>query len=757
MNRFCRVVLREATRSFDREYLYRIPVDLAARVAPGCLVEAPFGAGNSGREAFVTAVLPDADTDYALKPLTRLLADRPVLLPDQIRLAAQMRGRWLCTYGDALKCMVPAAVTAVGDKRVRGVELVDPIEAAQRLADGEIDRIGQVRVIELLLECGQAPLQEVMHACQVSRSILTTLAKRELIRLVTLEVRRQGVADSDTMIVEPWQPNADQRVAIDRISASLRACDLGRDSCHEYLLFGITGSGKTEVYLQSARAAVDQGRGVLILVPEISLTPQMIGRIRSRFGNDVAVLHSRLTPAERYEQWQRILRQEVRIAVGARSAVFAPLRDIGLIVIDEEQESTYKSETHPRYHAREIARLRAREHGAVLVLGSATPSVESYQRCETGHAIRLTLGGRIGEAGLARTSIVDMRRELAEGNRSMFSRELRQALQQCLSDGRQAIIFLNRRGYAGFVLCRRCGHVVACKACSVSMTTHLDPHAIAPDRAVHLVCHYCGRISPAPATCPACGSSQIGRFGAGTQQIEEVFNREFAPYRALRMDQDTTVGRTSHARLLDQFARHEADVLIGTQMIAKGHDFANVTVVGILAADLMLGISDFRASERAFQLITQAAGRAGRGDAAGTVFIQAYNVDDYAIRLAAAQDYPGFFRQEIAYRRLMHYPPFGSICALTLSAQREPSARDKSMVLASMLKARQQAETAFQGVQIIGPARAPIHQIKGRYRWRLILKGPDLATLAACLTPVTDRFDWAGVAAAIDFDPYSLL
>ena len=573
--------------------------------------------------------------------------------------------------------------------------------------------------------------------------------------------------DHDYAPADPFPPTADQAAAIRRICEALAAGEGSDGSGREYLLFGITGSGKTEVYLQCARRAADQGRGVIILVPEIGLTPQMVSRIRSRFGANAAVLHSRLTPSERYEQWQRILRQEVQVVVGARSAIFAPLRDIGLIIIDEEQEATYKSEIHPRYHVREIARMRARSQDSVLVLGSATPSVESYHRAKAGQAILLTLPERVGQAVLPQTEIVDMRRELGSGNRSIFSQSLRRAMNEAFAAGHQAMILINRRGYAGFILCRNCGHVVKCRSCSVSLTSHLNWHYSAggsgrepgPDdpAANLLICHYCGRVSRQPTACPVCGSTRIGRFGAGTQQVEELFNQEFAPLRALRMDQDTTAGRSAHARLLDRFSRGEAAVLIGTQMIAKGHDFPNVTTVGILSADLMLGISDFRASERAFQLITQAAGRAGRGDAAGKVVIQAYNIDDYAVRHAAAQDYPGFYSQEIAYRQAMHYPPFGSLCSITLSAVQEDVARTRCQELASALKARQDSETSAPVIQMMDPARAPLYRIKDRYRWRLVLKGPDPASLANFLLPVTDRFDFGKTAVSIDIDPYQML
>jgi primosomal protein N' (replication factor Y) len=774
---FCRVVLRDATRAYDREYTYAVPPHLAPNLAPGSLVKVLFGQGNREEDAFVTAVMAASETDFYIKPIQALIGEHPVLLPDQIRLAAQMRSRYLCTYGDALRCMVPAAVSAAREKKVRMAELCDPVEAAGRLAAGELSRLNQVRVIALLLECGFAPLREIQGACQISRQALQTMEKKQLIRVFEQEARRTADDAPAATPGEPFIPNPEQERAISRIGEALGTCQQAGEGCTEFLLFGITGSGKTEVYLQCARKAADLGRGVIILVPEISLTPQMISRIRDRFGSAVAVLHSRLTPAERYGQWRRIIRQEVQVVVGARSAIFAPLQDIGLIIVDEEQEATYKSETHPRYHARDIARLRSREHGAVLVLGSATPSVESFQRTRTGQTVLLQLPNRIGSARLAETEIIDMRRELASGNRSIFSERLSQSLADAFAAGHQAIILINRRGYSGFLLCRQCGHVVKCRSCSVALTSHAggraagapgegspdskagQPAASAPGPGSGdmLICHYCGRISRPPKTCPQCGSSRIGRFGAGTQQVEALFNQTFAPRRALRMDQDTTVGRAAHARLLDSFARGEADALVGTQMIAKGHDFPNVTVVGILSADLMLGMSDFRAAERAFQLITQAAGRAGRGEAPGRVIIQAYNVDDFAVRLAAAQDYPGFFEQEAVFRKTMRYPPFGSILSVTVSSTQDGLARDKCRQFHSALKALQDAEVAWPAVQIMEPSRAPLARIKDRYRWRLILKGPDAASLTSLLHPVADRFDFGKAAAAIDVDPYQML
>lgn len=760
MDRFCQVILSEATRAFDRPFTYRIPEALRRQTDIGSLVEVPFGSGNRLAQAYVVAVVEPEETTFDVKPVQRVLSARPVLLPDQILLAEKMRFRWLCSTADALRCMVPSAVSAVGDRSLRFAALVDPEEASSRLLDGEINRLGQYRVIELLLECSQAPVQEIMSACQVSRSVLSTLAKNGWIHFFRQVVARDNLSDEPVEHQDAFNPNLDQAAAIHQIIQTLDADESGRspDSPAEYLLHGVTGSGKTEVYLQTAQAAIDRGRGVIILVPEIALTPQMIQRIQSRFGSSIAVLHSRLTPSQRYEQWQRILREDVRLVVGARSAVFAPLRQIGLIIVDEEQESSYKSETHPRYHAREVARMRAKAHGAVLLMGSATPSIETYVRSEQGTSKRLTLPDRISPSGLAHTQIVDMRQELADGNRSIFSRKLQEELRTAFSRGQQAMILINRRGFSGFVLCRNCGEIIRCPSCSVSMTVHTQASPDRPDaRSNRLICHYCGRIKPLPEHCPVCGSQHIGRFGAGTQQVEAAFNQLFAPARAIRMDQDTTVGRLAHARILSQFERHEADVLIGTQMIAKGHDFPNVTVVGILSADLMLGLSDFRASERAFQLITQAAGRSGRGEKAGEVIIQAYNIDDYAIRFAAAQDFQGFFRQEIGYRQRMQYPPFGTICVITFTSMSDQMARESSLKGASACRARKEESDSYSEIDIMEPGPAPIRRIRNRYRHRLVLKGPDPELLAAFLVPIVDRVDFGKTSVAIDFDPYQML
>lgn len=759
---YCRVVLKESTLQFDREYTYAVPQELRGQVLPGSIIEVPFGRGNRNIDAFCIALQKDPPDDFYIKPIKAIKSDRPVLTADQIELAAMMKERYLCTYGAALRCMTPSTVISVGDRKVRFAALIDPADAARRLAAGEIDRLGHVRVIQMLLEYDTAPTYELQSACQVSPAVLKTLEKKGLISFYRGEVRRELETDSvDHDIVDDFILNSDQKQAVDRICSSMNtARELG--TIQECMLYGITGSGKTEVYLQSARQALVDDRSVIILVPEISLTPQMVGRIRGRFGNDVAVLHSRLTPAERYEQWQRILRNEVRLVVGARSAIFAPLDSIGLIILDEEQESSYKSETHPRYHARDIARMRAHMHGAALVLGSATPSVESFYRTEIGRSILLRLPERIGSAGLPQTIIADMREELRSGNRTIFSRPLQDALQNAIDNSKQAMIFINRRGHSSFVLCRSCGQTVKCSSCSVSMTSHAavgsgSAYVSGRDDSDSLICHYCGRISRIPKKCPLCGSSQIGRFGVGTQQVEEYLAKSFAGIRTLRMDQDTTSGRTAHADILRRFADHEADVLIGTQMIAKGHDFPRVTAVGILAADQLLGMSDFRASERAFQLIVQAAGRAGRSSDAGQVIIQAYNTDDYALQAAASQEYETFYRQEIAFRKMMKYPPFGSIGLIVLAGPNDAEVRQKIDRLYQAMCKWQSDHPEHATVEVSEPARAPLSRIRGRYRWRMLLYGQHQAVIARFMGLTVGRADLSPLTVTIDVEPWQML
>ena len=485
------------------------------------------------------------------------------------------------------------------------------------------------------------------------------------------------------------------------------------------LLHGVTGSGKTEIYMQLIEHVVMEGKQAIVLVPEISLTPQIMERFISRFGKRVSVTHSRLSLGERLDQWRKARDGEISIIIGPRSALFMPFSNLGVIVMDECHESSYISDVTPKYHTREVARKLSELTGALLVMGSATPDIDSYHRAVTGEFLLLQLKERTKGSRLPEVFVTDMRKELEDGNRSAFGLPLQQAIRENLEKGQQTMLFLNRRGYSTFVSCRKCGEALTCPSCNVSYTYH------ASDKA--LVCHYCGKEVPVPKTCPSCGSHYIRYFGTGTQKIEEETRRLFPEASILRMDADTTTGKNGHARILELFGKGKADILIGTQMIAKGHDFPNVTLVGILAADLSLNLGTYQAAENCFQLITQAAGRAGRGELPGQVFIQTYQPENHSIRMAAAQDYEGFYQEEILLRQAMEYPPFSHIFSVLITGEME----QEVILAAQRLGAFMNHYAERAGCTVVGPAPAPLPKFRGEFRWQIFAKGTDAERLKA--------------------------
>lgn len=741
-----KIVLRDSTKEFDKEYTYSVPPSLEHKICTGARVSIPFGKGNKNMEGYVTSILEDEHNDFFVKPISEIDNPCPMLRKDQLDLVRQMCKKYTCTHGDAIRLMVPSN-GFVKDKTNKTAFLCNPQEASDMIDSGEFNKINQIRVIELLLEYEEVMVSEILNACQITQSTLTTLAKKQIISYGKFLAKPDSEPIDDSILQEAFERTMEQQIAIQTI------LDVPSNQYHEFLLHGITGSGKTEVYLQVIQSLIEKNMGAILLVPEISLTPQMISRMKARFGEGVCVLHSRLTPKEKFEQWKTILEERVNIVVGARSAVFAPVKDLKLIIIDEEQETTYKSETHPKYHAVEIAKMRMKHQNGLLILGSATPKVETYYQTQIGQSTLLELTQRVGNAKLPEAEIVDLREELAAGNRSIFSRILKQKMMEAFEKKEQVILFLNRRGHSGFYLCRDCGFVPKCSSCSVSLTFHSANNG--------LVCHYCGNIHPVPKFCPNCKSARIGGFGAGTQKIEELCKIEFPEQVILRMDQDTTTGRGSHARILEQFEKGDADLLIGTQMIAKGHDFPNVTVVGILSADLMLGVSDFRSSERAFQLITQAAGRAGRGEKKGYVIIQAYNVDDYAVTFASKQDYAGFYKQEIAFRQAMRYPPFGVIGVIIISSiyenQAAAEAKKIHFALQECVKDRCAPPYDMKPIEIMELSKAPIYKIRDRFRYRIVLKSQMEDDMASYFELV-QRLEMKGdVMVSFDLNPFHML
>lgn len=637
--------------------------------------------------------------------------------------------------------------TGVRAKTVRAACLaMPPEEVASDIEAGAIKRIQQIRVLEMLLENECIAVQDLTRFSGVSASVLDTLSKYGYIDFVDLEVRRDPLKHREVEPTEPLKPTPEQKHVLDNIKALI---DGG--GFREVLLHGVTGSGKTEVYLQLIQHVLDKGREAIVLVPEISLTPQMVDRFRGRFGGRVAVMHSRLSPGERYDQWRLIRDGSVKVVVGARSAIFVPFDRLGLVIIDEEHEPTYKSEITPKYSAAQVAARRCMYSGALLLYGSATPSVGTYCRAREGKIGLAVMKERANRMVLPEVTVVDMRKELEIGNRSIFSTLLSAEIGKNIACGRQTMLFLNKRGYASFVLCRNCGISLRCRYCSITMTYHA-----AGDR---LICHYCGYTVRMPQTCPNCGSSHIRQFGTGTQKVEEELRRHFPGASVIRMDMDTTTGKHSHEEILDRFRNENINILIGTQMIAKGHDFPNVTLVGILAADIMLGIDDFRAQERTFQLLTQVAGRAGRGDEPGRVIIQTYNTEDYSITAASRHDYEAFFRQELQIRRRLRYPPFTHIAMVVVSSVNDRLALAKARDIYNFIAARLDRDAGDE--MLPGPVRAPLARLRNRYRWRVLAKCGSISRLCPILSGLADHFaknrDSGGVDISIDIDPVSMM
>jgi len=612
----------------------------------------------------------------------------------------------------------------------------------------------------LLDQMTPLPLQTVLAVTGGSAGSVRALAEKGLIRLEEVEEDRDPYGGRTFRRTAPLPLTPDQDAAYRRI---LEASASGRPSV--LLLQGVTGSGKTEVYLQSIQRCIEEGRQAIVLVPEISLTPQMVERFKGRFGGAVAVLHSRLSGGERYDEWRKIRERRVQVAIGARSAIFAPFERIGLIIIDEEHESSYKQEESPKYHARDVAIRRAAGHGAVVVLGSATPSLESYTAAirtgEGGGSALLPLPERVGGRPMPPVDIVDMREELKAGNRSMFSRRLHAALADRLERGEQSVLLLNRRGYSTFVMCRSCGYTAGCPHCEISLTFH--------QRSGLLRCHYCGHAEKSPDVCPECGSEHIRFFGTGTQRVEEELAKLFPGMRVIRMDVDTTTEKGSHEKWLTLFGERKADVLLGTQMVAKGLDFPYVTLVGVIAADTSLHLPDFRAAEKTFQLLTQVAGRAGRHDLPGEVVVQSYTPDHYSIVAAQGHDYAAFIEEELRHRRLMSYPPYCRLILVTLSHEQLPLLVTVSEKFAGGLRTLAAEAGVLRpldaggdgALELLGPVASPIPRLKDRYRFQVMIKyrgnadAPGL--LRRALAPYTDGAKTDAVQISVDVDPQVIM
>ncbi|MDO4547275.1 MAG: primosomal protein N' [Clostridia bacterium] len=695
----------------DKVFIYAIPDGMA--LCPGQRVMVPFGFRTL--EGIVVSVAEETSVaDDKLREVIKPLEDYPAITGELMQLAGWVKDKYFCTYALALRLMIPSQLRGerVREMTVKTASLLVDADAFDEAVKSCGRSKKQAQILELLKD-GKKPVPWLNVICPGARTAVKALVEKGYVEVMEEESLRDPFKGETTRGHTDPEPTRQQKAAID---AATQAMD---DRRGRFLLSGVTGSGKTEVYIALIRHALEMGKGAIVLVPEISLTPQMVDWFRSRFGENAAVLHSRLSAGERYDEWRRVRRGDARVVVGARSAVFAPVENLGLVVVDEEHELSYQSGNRPRYDARDVARKRCDISGATLVLGSATPSIASYMKTMPGVKPQnklelLELGERVFARPMPDVVVVDMTQELKRGNATILSAELRDSLSACLDSGHQAMLLINRRGFSTFLSCRSCGHVVKCDMCDVSLTYHKYDGL--------LKCHYCGLTKTPPAVCPNCSSRAIKYFGAGTQQVEDIIRAEYPQARVARMDIDTTSAKGAHERILTAFQKGETDILIGTQMIAKGLDFPNVTLVGVVAADITLNLPDYRAPERTFQLITQVAGRAGRAQYPGHVVIQTYEPENYAIKLAARQDYRAFYHEETKRRRRALYPPFTVIARIIASGKDAQAVKEEAQKAAEGIEEYISEGRRRENIVRLTCEAAPISRIDGYTRWQILMK-----------------------------------
>lgn len=810
MQKVAKVIVDVPTMQTDQPFTYLVPENLNEQLAVGMRVEVPFGNGNRHVQGFVLAIEPMAatvldETNVQLKELVAVLDLKPVLNIEMLALADYMKEKTFAFKITCLQTMLPSVMRADYQKYIyltdelseelqdqlfygleeiswdqaqeRGilpqlmalrkqqkvdiryevttrnkVKMVRFIQAAKEFEQLEEIRLGlrkgakkKEQLLYYLQRLGTEKVIAVkeMKELGFSTALLNEAAKNGWLMFIEKEAYRDPFANQTFEKTTALSLNAEQQVAVETILQSVQ-----EQQSQTYLLEGITGSGKTEVYLQVIAEVLNQGKTAIMLVPEISLTPQMVQRFKSRFGEHVAVMHSGLSQGEKYDEWRKIERGEAEVVVGARSAIFAPIENIGVIIIDEEHEASYKQEETPRYHARDLAIWRSEYHHCPVVLGSATPCLESRARAQKNVYQRLRLTQRANQAATLPTiDVVDMRQEVENGNVSSFSMSLQEKLQERLEKNEQSVLLLNRRGYSSFVMCRDCGYVLPCPNCDISLTLHMDSKT--------MKCHYCGHEERIPYRCPNCGQDKIRYYGTGTQKVEEELQTLLPESRILRMDVDTTRRKGAHEKILRTFGEGQADILLGTQMIAKGLDFPNVTLVGVLNADTALNLPDFRSSERTFQLLTQVSGRAGRAEKPGEVIIQSFNPEHYAIQLAKAQDYEDFYTKEMYIRHRGDYPPYYFTVQITASHPEENEAAKQMFQIATKLK---------QGLSpqaiLLGPTPNAIMRVNNRYFYQVIIKykqEPMLQPLLKEILTDTQRATARGLKLSIDAEPMNFI
>ena len=743
MKEYTAVIVDLPIKQVNKEFTYHLPKELAAEAELGRKVTVPFG--NQKKEGYIIGFKEEAEVET--KDILSI-ADKIVYFNEELLAVAQwMAEYYQCYLITALKAVMPSGNLSIKTKRI--VELAQSRAKTKEKINNLNGRAPkQAAVLTYLVE-HEVDLITTKLADKVDTSAGTIrrLADKGLVVYNEKEIRRDPYQDLDFSLTEDLNLTEEQEEALNQIMKRIN-----NNEKQTFLLKGVTGSGKTEVYIQAIAEILQQGQEAIVLVPEISLTPQTIARFKGRFQEQVAVLHSQLSTGERFDEWRRLKEGNAKIVVGARSAIFAPLPNLGLIIIDEEHETTYKQDDHPKYHAREVAVYRAGLNQAVTVLGTATPSLESYYRTQHEDYKLLELNNRIDNRPLPKVEVVDMREELNRGNKKMFSQLLQEEIESSLAEGEQSIVFLNRRGFSTFVQCRKCGHVMRCNDCDVSLTYHSNPPL--------LHCHYCDHKEEVPDTCPNCGSKYIKYFGIGTQKVEEELNDIFPEAVVKRMDVDTTGKKGSYRRILADFKDHKIDILVGTQMVAKGHDFPNVTLVGVVTADTALNFPDFRSSERTFQLLTQVAGRTGRGDKGGEVVVQSYTPKHYSIQYAKKHDYESFYEEEIASRKATNYPPFSQLINFLLKSESEKKVIKAAHKLGELVRGKLDTLQADK-IEVLGPVKAPLSKIQGQFRWQLIIKGKKLVKLREisdyAVTELRDGSISENVKVSVDVDPLRML
>lgn len=796
-----KVIVDVPAKQTDRPFDYLVPESLLGCITPGMRVIVPFG--HRKVQGFVIALEPESSLDR-LREIIEPMDIEPVLNDELLYLSDWLTEHTLCYKISAFQVMLPPALKAKYEKKIKlkSRNMLEELEEAIRpyfyekdiLHWDEVLKSGQLAAFQKETSAGKLEVlyevkervkkkqikmisslvkkeeldglqiksskqkqvleffaanpesierKQLLETLNISSAVLKGLVDKGWLEETAKEVYRDPYEDRMIKKTEPLPLTSEQSAAITPIISSIAA------HTHEvFLLYGVTGSGKTEVYLQSIQKVIEEGREGIVLVPEIALTPQMVNRFKSRFGDKVAVLHSGLSVGEKYDEWRKIQRKEVKVVVGARSAIFAPFENLGIIIIDEEHETSYKQEDNPKYHARDVAIERGKRHQCPVVLGSATPSLESFARAKKDVYKLLTLSKRMNNHSMPEVQIIDMREELREGNRSMFSRLLYEKIADRLAKKEQTVLFLNKRGHSSFVMCRDCGYVIQCPNCDISLTYHRFNQ--------QMKCHYCGYEVTVPNVCPECGSDHIRYFGTGTQKVEEELGRIFPEARIIRMDVDTTSRKGAHEKLLTAFYEGKADILLGTQMIAKGLDFPNITLVGVLSADTMLHLPDFRSSEKTFQLLTQVAGRAGRHELAGEVVIQTYSPEHYSIELASEQDFDKFYLREMMVRKIHQYPPFYYIALITVQHEELLKVVDTIEKITRFLHSRLSPNTL-----ILGPASSPIPRINNKYRYQCLIKFKREPNLTQILKEVLDHYGMEahtnGLQVSIDTNPFILM